>query len=115
MPWNGNANGVRAEVVIVDQKWRETPSPAGVLEVAHKFPLLGVDADDRLATAFELVPKITDVKELLIPIRAAACGDLLTIDAKRIAHLLQKSCHGIGAHDDAIVSQRHGYLLRCAA
>jgi len=35
-----------AEVVIVDQGWFAFPLEAWVLEVAHQFTLLGVDADD---------------------------------------------------------------------
>ena len=42
---DGDADRVRAEVVIIDPTWGEIPSRARVLEVAHQFALLGVDAD----------------------------------------------------------------------
>ena len=33
------------------------------------------------------------------------------IDAKRVAHLMEKAGYGIGAHHDSKISQRHGDLL----
>jgi hypothetical protein len=112
---NGNPNRVRAEIVIVDQEWRKIPAPTGVLEVAHQFPLLGVDADNGLAAALESVAKIADVEELLIAVGTGIGGNLLVIDAKRVAHLVEKAGYGSGAHDDAKVAQRHGDLLGRAA
>ena len=43
---DGDAGGVGAEVVIVDQARRQIPTRAGILEVADQFALLGVDTND---------------------------------------------------------------------
>ena len=43
---DGDAGGVGAEVVVVDQTGRKIPARAGILEVANQFALLGVDAND---------------------------------------------------------------------
>ena len=43
---DGNASGVGAEVVVLDSAGRPIPARAGILEVAHQFALLGVDAND---------------------------------------------------------------------
>jgi hypothetical protein len=36
------------------------------------------------------------------------------IDAQGIAHLMEEASDGVGTHDDAEVTQRHGDLLRSA-
>ena len=43
---DGDAGGVRAEIVVVDQSGRQIPTRAGILEVADQFALLGVDANN---------------------------------------------------------------------
>src|ERR1035437_4542252 len=44
--WDGDAGGVGAKVVVVDESGRQIPARARILEVADQFALLGVDADD---------------------------------------------------------------------
>jgi hypothetical protein len=39
---------------------------AGILEVAHQFPLLGVDTDDGIAVTAEATPQSGNVTELLV-------------------------------------------------
>jgi len=43
---DGDAGGVRAEIVVVDQSGRQIPTRAGILEVADQFALLGIDANN---------------------------------------------------------------------
>jgi len=43
---DGDAGGVGAEVVVVDESGRQIPARARILEAADQFALLGVDADD---------------------------------------------------------------------
>jgi hypothetical protein len=66
--------------VFVDQAGRPLPTRAGILEVADQFPLLGVDANDGLATALEALPKVTEVEELIITIGTVVRGEFLVID-----------------------------------
>ena len=55
--------------------------------------------------------KITQVEELIIAIGAEVGGELLVIDPKRIAHLMEEAGNGVGTDDDTEVSQRHGNLV----
>src|ERR1019366_6026971 len=43
---DGDAGGVRAEIVVVDQSGRQIQTRAGILEVADQFALLGIDANN---------------------------------------------------------------------
>ena len=43
---DGDAGGIGAEIVVVDQAGRQIPARAGILEVADQFAFLGVDAND---------------------------------------------------------------------
>jgi hypothetical protein len=44
--WNGDANGVGAEVVVKDAAGTALPTAACIPEVADQFALFGIDADD---------------------------------------------------------------------
>ena len=52
---DGDAGGVGAEVVVVDQAGRQIPTRAGILEVADQFAFLGIDANDGQAAALKAV------------------------------------------------------------
>ena len=69
---NGDAVGLGAEVVVVDGKRGSFPSRAVVLEIAHQFPLLGVDADDRQAAFGEPQALRGDVLELFVAVGTGA-------------------------------------------
>ena len=107
---NGDAGGVRAEVVIVDQAGRAIPSRPGVLEVADQFALFGVDADDGQPPTLEAIAKIAEVEELIVAIGTGVGGELLVIDAQGIAHLLEQPGDGVGTDEDTEVAERHGDL-----
>ena len=93
---NGHTNGVGAEIVIVDATRGAFPTAAGILEVAHQFPFLAVDADDGQMATLEAVAQCGQILELKVAVRAGAGGDLLVIDAQRVAHLMKQAGHGVG-------------------
>ena len=107
---NGNANGIRSEIVIVDQARGQIPTRAGVFEITDQFALLGIDADDGMTLALESIAKLAKIEELIVTIGTVAGGEFLTIDAQRIAHLMKEPGDGIGADDDTEVAQRQGNL-----
>jgi len=107
---NGDAGGIRAEVVIVDQTRRQIPARSGILESTNQFALLGIDADDGEAAALEAIPKVAEVEELIVAVGAEVVGELLVIDAQRIAHLMEETGNRVGADKDTEVTQRHGNL-----
>ena len=49
-----------------------------------------------------------NVEKLLVAIRTGVGGELLVIDAERIAHLMEQPGDGIGADRDPEVAERHG-------
>ena len=109
---DGDAGGIRAEVVVVDQSRRQIPAGARIFEAADQFALLGVDANDGQAAALESLPKIAQVKELIIAIGTEVGGEFLVIDAQGIAHLVEETSDGVGTDDDTEVTERHGNLVR---
>ena len=48
-----DADGIGAEIVIIDAHRRAIPLDAIVLEVADQFSLFGINADDRQPLAFK--------------------------------------------------------------
>jgi hypothetical protein len=62
----GDARGEGAKVVVVDRGGDALPLLAGILEVAHQFPLLGVDTDDGIAVTAEATSQSGNVTELLV-------------------------------------------------
>ena len=111
----GDAGGVRAEIVIVDQARGQIPAHSGILEIADQFALLGIHADDGVAPTLESVPKIAEIEELIIAIRTMVGREFFVIDPKGIAHPMEKTGDGVGADDDTEVAQRHGNLLRSSS
>jgi hypothetical protein len=112
---DGNAGGIRAEVVVVDQAGRPIPARAGIFEVTDQFAFLCVDANDGQAAALEALPKINKIEELIIAIGTEIGGEFLVIDAQRIAHLVEETSDSVGTHDDAEVAQSHGNLISSAS
>ena len=97
---NGDAVGLGAEVVVVDRLWGSFPSRAVVLEIAHQFPLLGVDADDRQAAFGEPQALRGDVLELFVAVGTGAGRDALVIDTQPVAEVLEDAGDGPGTHLD---------------
>lgn len=110
--WYGDAGGIGAEIVIVDQARGQIPARPGILKGADQFALFGIDADDRVAASLEAVSKITQVEELIVAVGTVVGGEFLVIDPKGVAHLMEETADRVGADDDTEVAQRHGHLGR---
>ena len=54
--------------------------------------------------ALEALPKITQIKELIITIGTEVGGELLVIDAQGIAHLMEEASYGVGTDDHTEVA-----------
>jgi hypothetical protein len=85
-----------AEVVIVDQGWFAFPLEAWVLEVAHQFTLLGVDADDRVCLSNKPPAESGDAVELAVAVGVLGAQFLL-VDSQGELELAQQSGNGTGA------------------
>jgi hypothetical protein len=107
---DGDASRVGAEVVIVDQAGRQVPTGTGISEMADEFTFFGINANDGQTTALESVAKVAEVEELMVAIGTMVGGKPLVIEAKRIAHLMEQTGDGVGAHQDTEVSECHGEL-----
>jgi hypothetical protein len=106
----GDAHRVGAEVRFVDPD-RGTISPGRwILEVAHQFSFLAVDADSGMGSAQKTSALLADVVKLPIPIGAAVGGDLLVVDTQEVIHLVQKAPNGRGADFNADPLQLGGNL-----
>jgi hypothetical protein len=93
---NGNAVRLGAKVMVVHCCGRAIPLGAGVLEVAHQFPLLGVGADHRIPLSAETATQFADVGELRLA-QGVSGADLLAVDTERKAKLVEESGHSAGA------------------
>lgn len=102
---NGDSDRIGAEVVIIDATGSALPTTAGIFEVAHEFTLFAVDADNRQMTVLEAVPQLGEVFELEITVGAGVGGDLLVIDVKRIAHLMEQAGDRVGRDGNAEFAQ----------
>jgi hypothetical protein len=109
---DGDARGIGAEVVIVDQAGTQIPARTGIFEIADQFTFFGIDANDGETAALKSVSKIAEVEELMVAIGTVIGGEFLVIDAKGIAHLMEETSDRVGTDDDAEVSQRPGNLVR---
>jgi len=112
---DGDTGGVRAKIVIVDQARGQIPAHSGILEIADQFALLGIHADDGVATTQEPVSKIAEIEELIIAIGTVVGRELLVIDPQGIAHPMEETGDGVGADDDTEIAQRHSNLLGSAS
>jgi hypothetical protein len=108
---DGDARGIGAEVVIVDQAGRQIPTRPGIFEIADQFTFFGIDANDGETAALKSVAQIAEVEELMVAIGTVVGGESLVIDTKRIAHLMEKTGDRVGTDDDAEVTQCLGNLV----
>jgi len=107
---DGDARGIGAEVVIVDQAGRQIPARPGIFEIADQFAFFGIDANDGETAALKSVAKIAEIEELMVAIGTVVGGEFLVIDPKRIAHLVEEAGDGVGANEDTEVTQCQGNL-----
>ncbi len=108
---DGDTGGVGTEVVIVDQAGRKIPTRAGIFEVPDEFAFLGVDTNNGQTPTLEALPKIPEVKELIVAIGAEVGGEFLVIDPQGITHLMEEASDSVGTDDHAEVAQSHGNLV----
>ena len=66
-----------ADVVIVDSGWPPLPFGACVLEIAHEFTLLGIDADDGLTLLNKLPTQFCYPVELAVTIGVSGTQSFL--------------------------------------
>ena len=105
---NGDPHGIGAEVVIIDATRGRFPTTARIFEIADELAFLAVDADDGQMTALETVAQLGQIFELKISVGTRTGGDLLMIDAQRIAHVMEQAGDGIGGDGNAEFSQLFG-------
>src|ERR1019366_8829021 len=80
---DGDAVAERGEVVVVDLDRLPAPDLSGVLEAAHHFALLRVDADDRRTFRGKTLPLAAQVAELPIALRTGL-AEALAVGVQRI-------------------------------
>ena len=112
---DGNADGVRAEVMIIDEDGRATPSCSWIFEVADKFTLLRIYADDGMIPTLETGPQFGDVFELLIAVWAGVCGQHLVVDVERVAHLVKQAGNRIGRNENSQFGEQDSNLISRSA
>ena len=108
---NGNADGVCAEVMIIDEVWRATPACSLIFKVADELTLLRIHADDGMIARLETVSHFGDILELLIAVRAGVCGKHLVVDAERVAHLMKQAADSIGGNEDSHFGEKDSNLV----
>ena len=67
---NGDADGIGAEVVIVDATRGRFPTTARIFEIPDEFAFFAVHADDGQMTALEAVAQLGEIFELKISVGA---------------------------------------------
>src|ERR1700730_15467468 len=96
--------------MIVDRTRGKIPARARVLEGADELPLLRIDAEDGQVATLEVIAQVADVEELLVAIRTGVGGELLVIDAERIAHLSEQTPDGVRTDGDTKVAEGDGHF-----
>src|SRR5439155_20189424 len=99
------APALGTEIMVLDPDRLPTPESTVVLELTHQFLLLGVDADNRIAAAAELVALMSQVAELLFPLRPARGAKTLAVGVQCIMHFAQQPTDRVGANPQAQLSQ----------
>src|SRR5207244_11881077 len=85
----GQTLGLGTEVMVLNQNRCPAPQPTVVLEVAHQLFLLGVDADNRIAAAAELLPVRAEVAELLVAVGTAVGTTTFAVGVQGVVQLAQ--------------------------
>src|SRR5258708_24210382 len=103
--WNGDADGVGAEVVVVNRTRGRFPTAARIFEIADEFAFLAVHADNGQMTAREAVAQLGEILELKVAVGTRTGRDLLLIDPQGIAHVMEQAGDGIGRYGNAKLGQ----------
>ena len=102
---NGNAEGIGAEVVIIDASRGRFPTTSRIFAIADEFAFFAVHADDGQMTALETVAQFGQIFELKIAVGTRIGRDLLVIDPQGIAHVMKQAGDGIGGEGNAEFGQ----------
>src|SRR6266540_2063090 len=81
---DGHALGVAAEVIHADVHRRPAPRPARVLEQADQLALLGINADDRLASPHKRLLQAVDFVKLALAVLRGSSRQALAVVAKTV-------------------------------
>ena len=98
---DGDAVGLRAEIMILYRNGFTTPCGAGVFEVANLFLLLRIDTDDGQALGGETLSLLPNIEELLIAFGMFGGGDLFAVHAQPEFQLFEQAAHRVLAHSDS--------------
>lgn len=112
---DGNADGIGAEVVIMNGPSIVIPTSTMVFEVADQFALFGIDADDGQVAPPKTLAQIGNVIELEISVGTGIGSDVLLVEAQRVIHRMQQAGNGVGRDGEAIATQQVGNLVGGAA
>ena len=103
-----DADGIGAEIVIIDAHRRAIPLDAMVLEVANQFSFFGVDTDNGKSLTLKAGTQRRDVSELLVAVRARVSGDGFAVHTQGKIHIVKQPRHGIGRDLDIKLAQQFG-------
>ena len=96
--------------MVVDEFGAAVPLGAGIAERADELLLLRIDADEGAVVGGAALAQGGDVLELLVSVRMRGAGELLVVDAQRVAHRLEQSRDGLRADVDAEPAEFVGEL-----
>ena len=113
--WDGNAEGIRTEVVVEHRPGISIPAGAGVFEIADQFAFFGVNTDDGESTAAKAFAQIRNVIELKIAVGAGIGGEILLVHPQRVIHGVKQPRDGVGRNREAMGSEQFGNLIGGAA
>ena len=108
---DGDASSQGGKIMVMHLDWRPTPNPAGVLEPANQFALLGVDADDGRLRFSEAPPLALEVAELPVAFRTRG-AEALAVGMQSVAELFQQTPHGVGRGVNAQPAQQAADLAQ---
>jgi hypothetical protein len=103
-----DADGIGAEIVIIDAHRRAIPLDAMVLEVANQFSFFGIDTDNGKSLTLKAGTQRRDVSELLVAVRARVSGNGFAVHAQGKIHIVKQPRHGIGRDLDIELAQPFG-------
>ena len=86
----GPAQRIAREIMEIGLRWSLAPSAAFVGEVADQFLVLGIDTDDRIACAQELLSHTTNVAKLAVAVGMRRTRQALAVGDQAKAQLAQQ-------------------------
>ena len=87
---HGPTQRIAREIMQIDLLRRLTPSATLVGEVADQFLVLGIDTDDRIACAQELLSHTTNVVKLAVAVGMHCARQALAVGDQAKAQLAQQ-------------------------